>query len=70
MGTPTPCTIIQTFHDAGWSDAQIALLVSAHAGRIVATRTIAGIRRREPGYSGRNLASAFAALASVWQIGK
>jgi hypothetical protein len=42
--------------------------VSAHAGHWVNARTIAGTRRGESGYSGRNLAPAFAALADVWKI--
>jgi hypothetical protein len=65
----TPRQIIQTFHDANCSDRDIALLVSAHAGHWVDRRTIAGIRRGEAGYSGRNLAPAFMALAYVWGIG-
>jgi hypothetical protein len=65
----TPQQIIQAFHDATCSDRDIALLVSAHAGHWVNARTIAGIRRGDVGYSGRNLAPAFMALASVWGIG-
>jgi hypothetical protein len=65
----TPQQIIQAFHDANCSDRDIALLVSAHAGHWVDRRTIAGIRRGDGGYSGRNLAPAFMALADVWGIG-
>jgi hypothetical protein len=65
----TPQQIIQAFHDANCSDREIALLVSAHAGHWVDARTIAGIRRGEGGYSGRNLAPAFMALADVWGVG-
>jgi hypothetical protein len=65
----TPQQIILAFHDANRSDRDIALLVSAHAGHWVDRRTIAGIRRGEVGYSGRNLMPAFMALASVWGIG-
>jgi hypothetical protein len=67
--SPTPQAIAQWFFDFGFSDAQIALLVSAHAGHVVAKRSIVGIRTGEPGYSGRDLAPAFSALARAWNIG-
>lgn len=63
-----PQYVAEWFYEQGWHDSETAILVSAHVGRQVARRTIAGIRRGELGYSGRNLAPAFAALAYVWQI--
>jgi hypothetical protein len=66
----TPQEIVQAFHNANCSDREIALLLSAHAGHWVDARTIAGIRRGETGYSGRNLAPAFASLAYTWGIGE
>ncbi len=62
----TPQTIAERFHDAGYSNADISLLVSAHAGRVVHTRTILGIRSGE--YSGHNLWPAFLALARAWRF--
>jgi hypothetical protein len=57
------------FEELGYTDREIALLVSAHAGHHVAKRTIVGIRTGEAHYSGRNLAPAFASLASAWNVG-
>jgi hypothetical protein len=66
---PAPREVIQAFHDAGLSDSKIALLISAHAGRWISPRTVAGIRRGEPKYSARNIAEALHDLARVWRIG-
>lgn len=68
MRAVTPQQIAQWFHDLGYSDREIALLVSAHRGAAVAKRSIVGIRIGEPGRSGRNLAPAFWALARAWKI--
>ena len=65
----TPQKIIWYFYaEEGFSDKEIALLVTAHAGHHVAKRTIVGMRTGEPGYTGRNLAPALLALAPVWGI--
>lgn len=56
------------FEELGYTDREIALLVSAYAGHHVAKRTIVGIRTGEAHYSGRNLAPAFASLADAWNI--
>jgi hypothetical protein len=58
--------IVASFTSVGYSNREIALLVSAHAGRFVHARTIAGIRSGE--YSGRNLWPAFHSLAQAWHI--
>lgn len=63
-----PRQIVEAFYNVGYSDNEIALLVSGHAGHRVGKRTIVGIRIGERGYSGRNLAHAFYALACVWGL--
>jgi hypothetical protein len=60
----TVAAVIQSFRAAGWSNREIGLLVSGHAGHLVRASTICAIANERT--SGRKLARHFRALARAW----
>jgi hypothetical protein len=62
----TVAAVVHSFRAAGWSNREIGLLVSGHAGYLVRASTICAIANGRT--SGRKLARHFRALAHVWRI--
>jgi hypothetical protein len=58
--------VILSFRAAGWSNREIGLLVSGHAGYLVRASTICAIAHGRT--SGRKLARHFRTLARAWGI--
>jgi hypothetical protein len=66
MDQHTVASVIQSFRAAGWSNREIGLLVSGHAGYLVRASTICAIANGRT--SGKKLARHFSALARAWRI--
>jgi hypothetical protein len=62
----TVAAVIHSFRAAGWSNREIGLLVSGHAGYLVRASTICALANGRT--SGRRLARHFRALARSWKI--